>query len=162
MQNLEIERKFLIKNLPDLSKIIPIIYERYYIFQNNKIEIRIQRKADKYEFERKEETSELSRKGQIFEISEDEFNYFKSLTSISIQRDSYLLSQNPKVSIKIYRGRHKGLVRAEIEFDNEEDANNFVPFDWLGEEITNSPLGRDGKLIKLSENDFKILIQNAI
>ncbi len=29
--NIEIERKFLCKNLSDLSKITPIKYERYYI-----------------------------------------------------------------------------------------------------------------------------------
>lgn len=156
--NTEIERKFLVKKLPDLSGLEHVKYERRYIYRANGVEIRVQKKGQKYEFERKVETSKLIRKGQKFKITEEEFNYFKSLSTHEIIRDSYQVSDNPEISLKIYHGKYEGLVRAEIEFESEKEATNFEPLDWFGEEITDSPTGRDGRLIELSEEEFKKLI----
>lgn len=154
-KNTEIERKFLVKKLPDLSGLEPVSYERHYIYRSDGVEIRVQKKGKKYEFERKVETSALTREGQKFQITEEEFNFFKSLSTHEIIRDSYLVSENPEISLKIYHGKHEGLVRAEIEFESEKEAKNFKPLDWFGKEISDSPVGRDGRLIQLSEEDFK-------
>jgi CYTH domain-containing protein len=43
------------------------------------------------------------------------------------------------VEIDVYHDRHEGLVVAEVEFDDEEEAKNFQPPDWLGEEVTGDP-----------------------
>jgi CYTH domain-containing protein len=43
------------------------------------------------------------------------------------------------VEIDIYRGKHEGLVVAEVEFDDEEAALNFQPPDWLGDDVTGDP-----------------------
>jgi|GEM_PF-1725678 len=40
----EIERKFLIKEMPNLENLKPTYYERYFLFRSEKIEIRIQKK----------------------------------------------------------------------------------------------------------------------
>lgn len=50
----EIERKFLIKEMPNLENLKPTYYERYFLFRSEKIEIRIQKKWEKFEFEKKE------------------------------------------------------------------------------------------------------------
>ena len=49
----EIERKFLVKKKPDLSKEESINYERYFLKIESDFEERIQKKGDKYEKERK-------------------------------------------------------------------------------------------------------------
>ncbi|EKE27292.1 MAG: hypothetical protein ACD_3C00226G0011 [uncultured bacterium (gcode 4)] len=151
--NMEIERKFLIKDLPDLKNINPIRYERHFLFIWNWIEFRIQSKWDIYELERKEKISDLSRDWIKIRISKDEFEVLKWISNKILIRDWYNLSEN--VSIKIYRWDHEWLKRAEVEFKSEEEAKNFIKPDWMWEEITDSPLWKDSKLIQLDKNGFK-------
>lgn len=155
---MEIERKWFIKNLPDLNHIQPVSFERYFLFIGDKIEIRIQKKGNIYEFERKVEINQLSRKEEVFEITKEEYDELKKFASKSIVRDSYLFQENPEISIKVYKGIHEGLIRAEVEFPNEEDAKSFTPLSWFGDEITNSPVGRDKSLITLSLEEFSKII----
>ncbi len=154
----EIERKFFAKSLPNLAWIEPISYERYFLFRNDKSEIRIQNKWGKYEFERKEKKGNLSANKQKFEITKDEFEQLKKYSKQSIIRDAYLISKNPEISIKIYHWEFEWLVRVEIEFENEDLAKKFIPLDWFWEEITNSQLWKDSKLLDLKEEEFKKLI----
>lgn len=150
----EIERKFLVKELPNLSSIKVVSYERYYLFVGNGIELRIQRKNDEYELERKVATGDLSRTSDFCPLSAEEFNLLKRLSNKAIIRDAYQLSETPDVSIKIYHGDYEGLVRAEFEFGSEIKAKSFTPPEWCGVEITDTDLGRDSRLLALSKEDF--------
>jgi CYTH domain-containing protein len=154
----EIERKFLVKTLPDLSGKTKQNFERYYLYRGLGIDVRIQKVNNTYEFERKSETSELGRETQKFEITKEEFEALKRNSGEAINRESYLVSENPEITIKIYHGRFKGLVRAEIEFVSTEDAEKFIPLDWMGKEITDTPLGRDSRLLDLTDKEFKDLL----
>ena len=155
----EIERKFLVKTLPDLSGKTKQSHERYYLYRGKGVEVRIQRVNDVYEFERKSETSELGRKTQKFEITKEEFETLKGDSGEVIVRESFLVSRNPEITVKIYHGRFEGLVRAEVEFTSEEDAKKFTSHDWMGEEITDTPLGRDSRLLDLTDKKFKDLLK---
>ena len=152
---MEIERKFLVKKLPDLSGYQPISYERYYVHRGDGVEKRIQKKGDKYEFEELEEASGLSRTHHKRELTEHEFNQMKGRPEEALLRESYVISNNPEISIKIYHGRFEGFARVEVEFSSEEEAQAFVPPDWFGEDITYHPLGRDVKLVGLSAEEFE-------
>lgn len=154
----EIERKFLIKNMLKLSNLESIDYERYFLYNIGNVEIRIQKKWGIYEFERKETQNILSAKKYKYEITKEEFDKLKRQTLKWIFRKSYKVSEDPKITIKIYSDRFEWLSRAEIEFSNQHSAENFKPLDWFGEEITESDLWRDSKLICLSEEEFKSLI----
>lgn len=55
----EIERKYLIKQMPNLKNIKPIRYERYYINDNIDNQIRVQKKADKFILETKTKISDM-------------------------------------------------------------------------------------------------------
>ncbi len=155
----EIERKFLVKRLPKLSGLKKIHYERYFLFRNKVIEMRIQNKGNKFEFERKFGKSRLERKVIKFEITKDEFMALKKLASEAIIRDSYQISKRPDISIKVYYGRFKRLIRVEVEFKNLNEAKRFKPLSWFGNEITNSHLGRDARLLNLKNQDFKRLLR---
>lgn len=101
----EIERKFLVKALPDLAGKEKIEYERYYLFNQDGIELRIQRKGPKFEIEHKVLVSELERTKEKVEISQGEFfesleeldrfqppSWFgKEITDTPLARDSQLL-----------------------------------------------------------------------
>lgn len=156
----EIERKWLLKEVPERYRAqIPLHYERHFLFSENGIEIRVQKKGNKYEFERKTESNDLTRAVVKFEITGEEYTLLKKLSNASLERQSYNLNDGGyEISIKEYLGRHQGLIRAEVEFDSELSANQFIPPSWFGKEITNSELGKDKKLIDLSTESFEGLL----
>ncbi|MFH1399401.1 MAG: hypothetical protein ABIG95_04805 [Candidatus Woesearchaeota archaeon] len=100
----------------------------------------------------------MTRKTEKTEISKEEFEKLKRISTKAIIRDSYLFSDNPNISIKIYHGNYEGLVRAEVEFLSEKEARAFEPLEWMGEEITESDLGKDARLVKLGKHEFRELL----
>jgi adenylate cyclase len=157
---MEIGRKWLVKKLPDLSKITPNKFERYFVYIDNGVEIRVQKIDTRYEFERKVETSSLTRTGELFNITKEEFEFFKSLSTKKIIRDFYKIQAEPEIAITIYHGDFQGLKRAEVEFKTEEEANSFIPLDWFGKEITNTKLGKDKHLIQLNPSEFTSILES--
>jgi CYTH domain-containing protein len=151
----EIERKFYVKKMPDLSGIKPLSYERYFLKSDKGIEIRISKVNNTYKYEKKIEISHLERTRKKREISKEEFDILKKDASEAVIRDRYNISYNPDIAIQIYHGRFEGLVRVEVEFDSEENARKFIPLPWMGDEMTGLPIARDAKLILLSESEFK-------
>jgi len=163
IRDMEIERKFLVKNMPDISGIQPVYYERYFLKIEDGYQERIQRKGDRYEFETKKLVPSIGNVSHHEktrdQITEKEFERLKEgKENLGIMRDGYFLSKNPDISIKIYRGKYEGLVRAEVEFDSEKEARDYQPEPWMGEEITNSPLGMDSRLLHLTTDEFRDLL----
>ena len=74
----EIERKFLVKQLPDLSGIQAIPYERFYLYADKGVELRVQQRGDEYELERKVVIGDLSRSSSICPLSVEEFILLKN------------------------------------------------------------------------------------
>lgn len=155
----KISRKFLVKKIPDISKLFKIHYERYFLSLEEKSQIRIQAKNDSYELEEVNEKTEVERSIQKRNLTKEEFEELKQKAIAAIKRDSYLFSEKPLISIKIYHDQFEGLIRAEVDFSSLEEAENFKHLDWFGKEITDSPLGKDRKLLALSENEFETLIK---
>ncbi len=156
----EIERKFLVTTMPDLSGQEPIRYERYYLSRTENIEERIQKKGDAYEHEKKERVSDLEHRKEKRPITQEEFESLRAGTSDAIIRDSFKVSENPDITIKIYHGKYEGLLRAEVEFESLEEAQAFIPSEWMGKEITGTPLGKDSSLLDLSEEQFKEMLHS--
>ena len=157
----EIERKFIINNLPKLNLENKLIYKRYFIYSNEGVEIRIQQKGNQFELERKEKVTNLVSKKDKIIISNGEFEFFKSIVIKEIIRDGYIIYENDvKIDLKVYHGNFEGLIRAEVEFATEEEAQNFLIPKWFDKEITDSPLGRDSKLVDLSINEFNKILGN--
>ena len=111
----EIGRKFLIKNLPDLSEYKPIKFERYYIYKDQNVELRIQKNGTIFEIERKEILNNLTAKKFTMVISQAEFTRLKTLGSEVILRDVYQINTNPDTCINIYHGELEGLKRVDVE-----------------------------------------------
>lgn len=151
----EIERKFYVKEMPDLSGITPLHYERYFLERGDGREIRISKVNDLYFYEDKSEVSALERTRSKKEISEEEFEKFKQDASEAIIRERYNISSHPDIAIQIYHGKFEGLVRAEVEFDSEDDAKAFIPPFWIGEEMTGLPIARDSKLLDTTSEELK-------
>ena len=114
---------------------------------------------------------EFRRDGERYEI-ESVFGDYKEKIRISrnafteltkgcervIERETYTLTDNTKV--KIYKGKYEGLCVADIEFKSQEEYDSFQKTNWLGCEITNTILGKDGKIILLSSEELHSTIIN--
>lgn len=149
---MEIERKWILDKIPsEFMKCTPIPYLRYIIFTDDTVELRVQRKGNKFELERKEKATALSRKSLKVRISEGEFNILKSTSDKYISRESLTLGNR---SVKVYDGEYTGLIRYEVEFKTEEEAKRYTPPTWAKIEITGNVLANDSKLITLSRDIF--------
>lgn len=156
----EIERKFLIKELPDLSGITPRRYERYFL-EISPVEKRIQKVDDSYIYEEKSKVSELERsRDEKKKITEEEFNNLKQNGIGPLIRERFDLPTTPEVSIQIYKDKFEGLIRAEVEFASTEEAEAFVPFPWMGKEITSTLVGKDSKLVNLDREEFEEILKD--
>ncbi len=128
----EIERKFFVREMPDLSGTGPLHYERYFLKREKSGEERISKINGSYFYESKTEISILERSRERKEINKREFNKLKQSASKVIIRDRYDISVDPKISVQIYHGRFEGLIRAEVEFETEEQAQMYTPEPWMG------------------------------
>ena len=144
----ELTKRYIIESLEQLNLSKPIRYERYYIND----ELRIQRKNNKYEKEILDEQNNIIEK---IEVSKIEFLDLKEMAYSEIIRNSYLLLEDNRVSIKKYLGRHLGLYRVEVTFNSIEEENAYIKESWMGKEIPDSPLAFDKYLSKLSDDEFR-------
>ncbi len=141
-------KRYIIASLNNLNLSKPIRYERYYINDN----LRIQRKDYKYQKELLDSENNIIEK---IAINEDEFLTLKEKAYSKIIRDSYLLLDDSRISIKKYLGKYQGLNRVEITFKTELEEKEYIKESWLGQEITDSPLAFDKDLSKLSLEEFQ-------
>ncbi len=152
---MEIERKFLIKEIPDMSDITPVRYERCILESSDGNVKRVQRKGDVFEYEEKKKVDDFQSEKVKRQITKEEYDSFLlNKENNLIVRDGYLVSHNPEISIKVYKEKFEGLIRVEIEFSSKEEAKNFIPLPWFGKEITGTVLANDGELYKLDREDF--------
>ena len=129
----------------DLSD--PIRYERYYISDN----LRIQKKNDVYEKEILDDNNVVISKEKI---NKNEFNNLKQKAYKEIIRDSFLYLGDQRVSIKKYYGIYEELIRVEVSFSSKDEMNEYQKENWMGKEITDSPLAFDKYLSKLDREQF--------
>lgn len=144
---MRLTRRFLVKTLEGIEVNQPIRYERYYINDN----LRVQKKGDIFEKENLDNDNNIVSK---IKIGKEEFDKLKNESKYEIIRDSYLYLKDRKVSIKKYLFKYEGLIRAEVEFDSEKEKESYIKEEWMGKEITNTNLGFDKFLHKLSKEDF--------
>ena len=151
----EIDRKFLIEEMPSLRGFAPVLHERYFIQYGDLAEERIQKCNGVFEYEIKMMITPHERSRERKVLTEKEFEKLKKRSSKVILLESYLLSKkNPRLSINKYKGDYQGLVFAELEFDTREESEAYVPEEWMSTEITNTKLGRDSWLLELDKEHF--------
>lgn len=140
-------RRFIIKTLNGLNLSNPIRYERYYINDN----LRIQLKNNLLEKENLNDDNVIVSKERI---SKEEFSSLKEKAYKKIIRDSYLYLEDERISIKKYYDSYFPLIRVEIEFSSKEEMVTYQKESWMDQEITDSPLGFDKYLSKLNREAF--------
>ena len=133
----EIERKFLVKELPKNLEAYPHSeIEQVYILLDP--EVRARRVDDEYLFTIKT-GSGMTRGEDEMTISDMAFDNLKAnaigniihKTRYSIKLDCGLV-----VEVDKFHGDLAPLCLAEIEFPSEQEANMFLPLSWFGDDVT--------------------------
>ena len=150
----EIERKFLVKELPPELDRYPHteITQGYTIITENGVEVRIRKRGGRY-YQTVKSGSGLVRNENESEISEEEFvEHWPDTKGKRIEKVRYEIKHDDvTIELDIYSGDLDGLAVAEVEFDSEEDSKLFIPPEWFDREVThderykNSNLALHGK-----------------
>lgn len=156
----EIERKWWVKTMPDFTGLSPLQDARYYLYADDTVSLRFQQRGERFELERMERVGELTRKQDKLAIGSAEFEALKKVAKGPLVRDSYLLRPaDPQITLKVYRGLFEGLLRIEVEFTSLEQAKGFTIPEWFGDEMTESPLSFDSKLVNMTRDEFQALLK---
>lgn len=171
--NKEIERKYAVKYIPKDFKIESVVYiKQAFIYRDKLTIIRVRDIKEKYPTNAQKYIYTVKTKGDIeytndynvgkkYEIENDipkeEFEKLikKPISNIIEKtRITAPIENNLKVEIDIYYNYLEGLLTAEIEFQNEEQANNFSKPDWLAEELGYKKLS-NRKLAEMTKDEWQ-------
>jgi adenylate cyclase len=137
---MEVERKFLVADPPELDPASGDEIEQGYLAVGAEGEVRLRRRGEKLVLTAKR-GSGLSRDEAEVELDRERFDRLWPLTEGRRlhKRRHVLPHRGLEIEIDVYDGELAGLVVAEIEFPSEEEARAFDPPDWLGEDVTGDP-----------------------
>ena len=134
---MEIERKYLVKTLPDHLEQYPCRQIEQGYLNTNPV-VRIRRSNDSYILTYKGKGL-MVREEYNLPLNEESFTHLKEkIDGLLIQKRRYLIPFAEKYTIEldVFEGELAPLVLAEVEFETEEEANTFVPPEWFGEDVT--------------------------
>ena len=134
---MEIERKFLPVQLPeDLDCFEMHRIEQGYL--NTDPVIRIRRADDDYYLTYKSRGL-LAREEYNLPLDEESYRHLKpKADGRVIEKRRYLIPLDVRLTVEldVFEGDLAPLILAEVEFESEEEANAFVPPQWLGKDVT--------------------------
>lgn len=134
---MEIERKFLIKELPEnLTQYNCRRIEQGYLCTAPVV--RIRRQDEKY-FLTYKSKGMMVRKEYNLPLTAEAYAHLREKTDgnlISKQRYLIPLNETLTAELDIFDAPFAPLMLAEVEFSSEEEANSFVPPAWFGEDVT--------------------------
>ncbi len=162
MLNKEIEKKYIINELPDLSQCnFKEITQGYLSFSP---EIRIRKSNDHFSLTKKGE-GDLVRSEESTSISTLAYNILYSQVIGNIiekTRFMYLLNDGLMAEIDIYKGAFDGLKVVEVEFSAEEQAQAFTPPSWFGLEVTTDKRYKNKNLAQAKVEEIKAIIPSGL
>ena len=135
---MEVERKFLIKNIPfNLENYKHKEIEQSYI--SYEPETRLRKLNDKY-YLTKKSNGTLIREEDEKVISNELYNelIINRLNNTIMKRRYYIPYNDLLIEFDIYKGILEGLMVAEIEFDSIEESKKFIIPSWFYKEVTDN------------------------
>jgi hypothetical protein len=156
---MEIERKFLVKELPKgLECCNKLEIEQGYI--SEKPTIRIRKADERYILTVKSKFGVCNNEGDPIvnnesetEITKKEYEALKEkLVCNTLRKTRYIipLADGLVAELDVFKDRLCGLVFAEVEFPSVEEANRFNKPEWLGMDVSNDKRYRNSNIVKLN------------
>lgn len=143
MDNVEIERKFLIKNMPELTGLKCRVIKQGYL--NTSPTVRVRQDNDEYYLTYKSKsTNNISRQEYNLPLDAEAFEHLIAKCDgniISKKRYELSVGKSSKgneltAEIDVFDEPFAPLCIAEVEFESEEEAEAFVTPDWMGEDVS--------------------------
>lgn len=147
--NYEIERKFLIKSLPEnLENFTHYEIRQGYISTDPTIRLRQQ---DNTYILTVKSAGLMKKQEYELELTKEQFNkLWQKTEGNTIEKTRYIipLNNNLKAELDIYKGFLSGFMNVEVEFLSTKEAILFdVPL-WFGQEVTQDPRFSNSSLAK--------------
>ncbi len=146
---MEIERKFIIKKIPD-NVIVEQKKELEQAYISVNPVIRIRKSDDKYKLTIKGKGL-LAREEFELTIDKEQYENLKSkVENHFIVKNRYFIKYGEHlIELDEFKGHLKDLLIAEIEFNDLCSANDFTPPSWFGKEVTDDANYQNSSLSKL-------------
>jgi adenylate cyclase len=137
---MEIERKFLVDEPPELSGgEFSEIEQGYLALADDEggAEVRLRRRGEKRTLTVKSAGAEVREEEEI-ELDAEGFDRLWRLTEgRRLGKRRYLIEHGElEIELDVYTGGLEGLMVAEVEFPDEDAAREFDPPKWFGDEVT--------------------------
>ena len=147
---MEIERKYLIPEIPN----------NLHITKTRKLEqgylctspvVRIRKDNDQYELTYKS-SGLMVRQEYNLPLTKEAYEHLRKKADgrlIVKTRYEIPLDDRYKIELDIFHGDLAPLILAEVEFADEDEANQFTPPEWFGEDVTFSSRYHNSNLSRL-------------
>lgn len=157
----EIEKKFLIKKLPDnLEQYKKFEIEQGYLMPNiSGLIIRIRKYGDEFiltyksKIKSNNESLKICREEEL-PLTLEAYEYLKTkIEGNLVEKSRYIvpLENNLKAEIDIFKGYLTDLKMVEVEFKSEEEANAFIPPYWFDKDVTSDKRYGNGYLSNIDD-----------
>ena len=143
MENREIERKWLVKNIPsELDGYDCLFIEQAYL--SSSPTVRVRRENDSFYLTYKasknwEGESDISHTEYNLPLDEESYKHLAEKRDgnlITKKRYIIPLENGLKAELDVFEGKFAPLVIVEVEFDSEDEAVKFSAPDWFGEDVS--------------------------
>ena len=135
----EIERKFLVKELPSNLKSCESrpIEQGYFAAKRDGTQVRLRKAGTQYSLTFKRGRGVKRQEWEIELVPEQFVELWPTTEGRRLRKTRYDVPFGEHtIEVDIYAGLNKGVVVAEVEFDDERQCEKFAPPDWFGEEVT--------------------------
>ena len=134
---MEIEKKFLLKHLPDFASYEYHKIEQAYLCTNPVVRVR---KEDNNYYMTYKGSGMLAREEYNLPLNQESYEHLKEKADGNvIGKTRYLIPLGKKdlvAEVDVFEEPFAPLIMAEVEFESEEQANAFEAPEWFGEEVT--------------------------
>lgn len=146
---MEIERKFLVKTLPENLTSYPCRHlEQGYL--STAPVVRVRKDNDKYELTYKS-SGMMVRQEHNLPLTQESYEHLKTkVDGRLIIKKRYMIPLDPyTIELDVFGGDLAPLLLAEVEFPSVEEANAFQAPDWFGEDVTYDGRYHNSKLSQI-------------
>lgn len=134
---MEIERKYLIRELPENLLSYPF-HDIEQAYLSTDPVIRVRKQDDQYILTYKSKGM-LSREEYNLPLTQSSYQHLKSKADgnvITKRRYMLPLPNGLTIELDLFSGAFAGMILAEVEFPSVEAADSFIPPDWFIEDVT--------------------------
>lgn len=149
---MEIERKFLIKDIPfELTGFKARKIEQAYLCTNPVVRIR---KSDSEYYLTYKGKGKIAREEYNLPLTEEAYAHLLTKADGNIltkTRYEIPIENGLIIELDVFSGKFEGLVLAEVEFESLEQANAYIPPEWFGRDVSITGEYQNNKLSRMTE-----------